>query len=78
MQNALSPPDANADRDGGKFYGNGPRRFLAGTQSRPLDQIIRFSLTLESLLDLKEVLYEVMQRVLETRLNSLACGKGIL
>ena len=56
----------------------GSRRFLAATSGRRLEEAMRFSLSEGSLPELKSVLYEIVQRVLEFRLNSLVCGQGIL
>lgn len=56
----------------------GTRRFLERSTREPLDQALRYRLAERSLKNLKNTLYRLLQNILETKLNSLECAKGII
>jgi DNA repair protein RecO (recombination protein O) len=56
----------------------GSRRYLLGTLSLPLSQAVRVRLEDEALRSLKEAAYFLVQSGLETGLNAIRSGAGIL
>jgi DNA repair protein RecO (recombination protein O) len=56
----------------------GARRFLSFTTGKPLKKVLMFSLDRDSRVKLKGLLYELLQQVLETSLNSIECIKGMI
>lgn len=56
----------------------GSRKYMIESWRKPIDQAMRFFLDKSSEAGLRNVLYALVERYLETKLNSIACAQGVL
>ncbi len=56
----------------------GSRMYMINTMPKRLNEAVKITLEQESVIGLKSILYDLIQRILETELNSIKCSEGYI
>ncbi len=69
---------AGCSKESGLILSPGSRMYLLNTITKTLNTAVKITLDNESISGLKEILYALIQRILETELNSIKCSEGYI